>query len=599
MSKKERSSLLLLYKFFNLFVYKEPPEPHTFVLPEFNDENIDRHENTIKSELKQDSSSTDDKTPKKVRKIKEPLNVPEWNSARESAPEEYMNPDKISSDLQTNLEIIKNQLNYPQNKDIIIREFRLANPDRTKAFCVFIDGMIDIKALYNLLECLMVPENFNRKIDSSVCELIPEDIVRAGETSQEYKISTTIQLVLYGLIAVFIDRCPYALCIESKVYEKRPIERTLTESVVFGSQEGFVENLRTNATLIRRRIKNKNLVTETFVLGDTDNNSCAIMYIKGLANPALVEEVKRRIKSIKTDSIYSIGALEQFIEDSPLSMFPQTIITERPDRIASFIIEGKVAIIVDGSPYALTVPATLTSLVQTSESSNLRWQFGTFLRIIRFIAMGLALLLPGIYIALTNFHQEMIPTDLLISIEKAREEVPFPSIVEILLMEISFEIVREASIRVPGIIGTTVGIIGTLILGQAAVAAKIISPILVIVIAMTGLGSFTIPNYQLSFSIRILRFFFIFLGYMLGFYGISLGLFVMVGLMSSMKSFGVPFLSPAAPFTGNAFKDTLFRFPIWKQETRPDYIQPLDKKRQPGISRGWVKSKPKGRKEPP
>lgn len=580
-----------------LFIYKEPEEPRTFVLPEFDDENIDEHANIIKSELKEDSSETNNETPPKTRKAKKPLKVSEWHNAIEATSAEYMHSDEISADLHTNLEIIKDQLNYPQNKDIIIREFRLANPDRTRAFLVYMDGMIDRKAFYNLLECLMIPQNFEREKQNPICDVIPEEIIRAGEMTKEYNFSSAIKFILNGLTVIFIDGCSYAISIETKGFEKRSVEGPSMESVIFGSQEAFIESLRTNVTLIRRIIKNKNLVTELVQLGEKNNAMCAIMYIKGIANPALVEEFTRRINSIKTDFLYSTGALEQFVEDSPLAIIPQTLITERPDRTASFLIEGKVAAIVDGSPYALVVPATFISLLQTHEDSNLRWQFGTFLRMIRFIAMSLALLLPGIYIALTNFHQEMIPTDLLISIERAREEVPFPSIVEVLLMETAFEIVREAGIRVPGVIGTTLGIIGALILGQAAVAAKIVSPILVIIAALTGLGSFTIPSYQLSFSIRILRFYFIFWGYMLGFYGISLGLFVMVGLMSSMKSFGVPFLAPIAPLTGTLFSDTLFRVPIWKKQTRPDQIQPLDRKRQPDISRGWVKSGPKGSKE--
>jgi spore germination protein KA len=235
---------------------------------------------------------------------------------------------------------------------------------------------------------------------------------------------------------------------------------------------------------------------------------------------------------------------------------------------------------------------TLTSLLHSPEDHALKWQYSTAIRFIRLVAIGIATFLPGLYVALTNFHQEMIPTDLLIAIAKAKENVPFPTIVEVLLMEVSFELIREAGIRIPGIIGNTLGIIGALILGQAAVQANIVSPILIIVVAVTGLGNFAVPNFSLAFGIRLIRFAFILAATILGFYGIAILLVIFAGFVMDMRCFGVPYYSPLAPRTRRSY-DLILTWPVWKQEYRPDYLNPLREKRQPEISMKWKKEEPK------
>jgi spore germination protein KA len=245
----------------------------------------------------------------------------------------------------------------------------------------------------------------------------------------------------------------------------------------------------------------------------------------------------------------------------------------------------------DGTPFALIVPVTIIDLLHTPEDSALRWQFGTFLRAIRLFAIFVSNLLPGLYVALTNFHREMLPTDLLIAIAKARENVPFPTIAEVLLMELSFELIREAGIRIPGIIGNTIGIIGALILGQAAVQANLVSPVMIIIVAFTGLGNFAIPDFNLAFGARLMRIFYIFAGASFGFYGISLAILVSLAFMVSLNSFGVPLFSTLAPKTHKSY-DLFLRWPSWKQERRPDYLNPLDITRQPKVSRKWAKAKP-------
>ncbi|HEX9063188.1 MAG TPA: spore germination protein, partial [Clostridia bacterium] len=373
-------------------------------------------------------------------------------------------------------------------------------------------------------------------------------------------------------------------------YEKRSVEKPITENVVMGSQEGFTEDLRTNLSLIRRIIKNKNLITEMIKVGKTNQAYVSIVYINGIVNQELVKEVKKRLKSINKDFIIGSGMVGQYIEDNPFMLFPQVLSTERPDRVASFLMDGKVAIITEGTPFAEIVPITFYYLIQTSEDAMLRWQYGTFLRLIRILGVFVSVLLPALYIALALFHQEMIPTELLASIARSKENVPFPKVVEILLLEISFELIREGGIRIPGVIGQTLGIIGALILGQAAVAAGLVSPILIIIVAVTGLGSFAVPNYSFALGLRVIRFFFFFLASILGFYGISLGLVLVACIMCSTKSFGVPFFSPVAPKTKST-GDLIVRQPVWSQENRQDYLNVPNRKKQSNNVRGWKNNK--------
>lgn len=264
---------------------------------------------------------------------------------------------------------------------------------------------------------------------------------------------------------------------------------------------------------------------------------------------------------------------------------PQVLSTERPDKTTNYLLEGRVCIIVNGSPYVLVVPGTLVDFISSPEDLNLKYQFSNMVKIVRIIGFIIALLLPGSYIAITNFHQELIPTELLFAIVASRESVPFPVFFEIILMEFSFELIREAGLRVPTPIGPTIGIVGALVLGQAAVEANIVSPILIIIVAITGISSFTIPDYSLSFHCRLLRFVYIILGYLLGFLGIAIGLFIHFLIMSSLKSFGYPYLQPYIPVTRD-YKGLLLS-PAWQREHRADFLNTKRPKKQPKISMEW------------
>lgn len=564
----------------NILTYKEPTEPEGgFELLEDRfegDEYKKNEETTSKSSSEQSNTKTNSKKKSLKFNIKHKKQPPTKSQM-------------ISSKLKINIDTIKQEFNVSRNADIIIREFTLGID--VKAFITFIDGMADKMVINDfILRQLMSTENFKGYKGENPIDYAIHNVLPVNDIQRTDKFEKIIYKVLCGVTALFIEGCNEAVLIESRGFEKRNIEKPSTEEVVIGSHEGFTENMRTNITLIRRIIKNKDLITEIIPLGKTNNSSCAIMYLDGIANPALVSEVTRRINNIDADFITGNGMIEQFIEEKPFQIIPEVLNTERPDRAASFIIEGQVIIIGEGVPFANVVPVTFFAMFHASEDSFLKWPFGTATRFVRLFGLFVALLLPALYIALILYHQEMIPTELLMAFATAREQIPFPAIAEVLLLEISFELIREAGIRVPGVIGSTLGIIGALILGQAAVSANLVSPVLIIVVAVAGLGSFAIPSYSLASGIRLIRFGLFFSGAFLGFYGIAAVLFVLGCATCHIKSFGVPFLSPIAPVTKRN-PDIISRMPNFKQAMRPDYLNTPNQKRVGNKPRGWIRKK--------
>lgn len=495
----------------------------------------------------------------------------------------------VSPDLNATLQALKEKFKYPMNQDVILREFKIGL--QIRASIVFMDGMIDKKVLnLSLLPRLMSRDLQNEiakvKQPAQIADFLIQNIIPINNVKKSSEYETIIKQILNGLTALFIDGCPECILLESRGYEKRGVESPKTEMVVKGSQEGFTENLRTNITLIRRIIKNEHLITEMVPAGETNQVNCAILYIDGITNPAIIKEVKRRINTPKIAAILSPGMKEQLIEDSTYRLVPQMLSTERPDRCASHLLNGHVVFITEGSPFGIIAPINFWDLFHSFEDTNLRWPYATLLRIVRIIGFFLSLLLPALYCAIVMFHPEMLPTELLNSIAQAKEKVPFPTIIEILILDISFELIREGSIRVPSVIGQTLGIVGALILGEAAVQAGLVSPVLVIIISITALGSFTAPDYEVGLTARISRFFFLFAGASFGFFGISLLLFLFVIMLSSMKSFGVPYLAPIAPKT-NSHGSIFVKSPIWSYTHRPDELNTVDEVKQGNNPRRW------------
>lgn len=505
----------------------------------------------------------------------------------------------IHTNIFENITYLKMRFNIPANSDVIIREFDISlKGNFIHALIIFYDGMVDKQIIdnYILKPLMLMSTNDNSTTSIDINSYIKSHLLPLNSLNTVKDFNKLIDEINYGSCGIFIDTLDNAFLADVKGFERRSVERPETELLIRGPQEGFTETLRVNTSLIRKRLKDENLIIESIKVGVRSKTECALLYINGIANPSLITEIKKRISNIKVDYLNDSGELEQFIEDSTYLPLPQTSSTERPDRSAIALTEGRAVIIVDGSPFALIVPVVFNDLIHSAEDNFLRFPTVNLLRFVRLVSILFSLLLPGIYIAITTFHHEMIPTSLLLAIDAAREKVPFPTIVELTALEFAFEVIREAGIRIPGPMAPTIGIIGALILGQAAVAANIVSPILIIIVATTGICSYAIPDYSTAFSIRLFRFIYIFFGATAGFLGLSTGVYIHGLILVNAKSFGVPMFAPYGPKTSKKNVDNIFSIPIWKKENRPDYLNPVDGKKEPVISRGWTNIKKNGDK---
>lgn len=517
--------------------------------------------------------------------------------------------DTVFQSLDVNLEYIKVRFNSMVNSDVIIREFTLnARGKQYRAFLVFIDGMINADMINNfILKPLMLKNTANsfdgsqnrvlsevktnnitvRKVKKfDILEYISTCLLPQNAVNKFTKFDDIIAGINAGNCALFLDTINFAFDIEVKGFSQRGLGNPENEIVIRGAQVGFTENLRTNTSLLRRYVNNENLIIESTNVGKISKTPCAVCYLKNVANSDLVAEVKYRINNLGVDYLISSGQLEQLIQDDDNSSIPQMVSTERPDRACNLLFVGRVIVLVNGSPYALVVPAIFSDFLDSSEDLNLKHQYSNFIRVLRIIAFVISLFLPGFYIAITNFHQEVIPTELLFAIVASRESVPFPVLFEILVMEFSFELIREASIRVPSPIGPTIGIVGALILGQAAVEANVVSPILIIIVSITAICSFAVPDFSLGFHFRIMRFFYIILGAIAGFLGLAAGFCIHLIVLCNLKSFGVHFFEInmfQKPRTGNG---TILA-PTWKRENRPRFLKSKRPKSQDDISMKW------------
>lgn len=543
------------------------------------------------------SSSREQRPSETVLSPIRPTPLKEWVCA--SAHEPQTDDEQfVSPVLEKSQAYVKKVFRMPDNGDAIVRDFTVGGVDGWRAFAVYIDGISD-KLIINthMLEPLMLLTRPEPEVSSQErIKVVESALLPSNQVSVVNKWEKVIPAVLTGASVVFVDGCDSAIIVETKGWEHRSVSTPQTEAVVRGPHDAFTENFRANTGLIRARLRSERLVTEMLSVGRLARTDVAVMYIDGLTNAKLVEEVKRRIEAIDVDYLSESGAFEQFIEDSPWLSIPQILSTERPDRIATMLTEGHVAIFVGQSPFVLAVPVVFWTMVHSPEDAYLQMPFGSFLRMVRWLALFTAMLLPSFYIAVTNYHPEMLPTDLLLAIAGAREQVPFPVIFEMLIMEFAIELIREAGIRIPSVIGPTIGIVGALIIGQTAVQAGIVSPLLVIVIAVTALAGFTIPNYNLGFAVRIIRFVFLAAAAFFGFYGIGLLAAVVLVRLCVQKSFGVPLLAPIAPSMGSS-PDVLMRGPAYLMNQRPTYLRTQRRWREDPITRPWshaTKSKKKG-----
>lgn len=502
----------------------------------------------------------------------------------DSRSDKEIKKEYVFKECDKNFDYMQRRFRVPDNNDIVMRKIMLKG-DR-KAFVMFIEGMIvtqyaDDNIIKPLIELPYIE-------DSELKDKMTEKFTTHAQMRETDDFDVICDDINFGSCVLFIDGSEKAYLFDVRGWEHRSIGKPDNEQSIYGPQEAFSEMLRTNTALVRKIVKTEKLVALGISVGKVSKTRGVLLYLDGITNDKLVNEIKRRIDSVATDYIISSEELKMFIEDKSALITPQIIATERPDRAARALTQGRCVLILNGSPRALILPSNAFELMHAVSDEYLSVPFAVMSRVIRLTGMFVSLLLPALYLAITLYHQEVIPTYLLYSISASRENVPFPSLIELLLMDIAFELIREAGIRMPSPIGSTLGIVGGLILGQAAVTARIVSPIMIIVIAITGIGSFSTSDYSLGWTYRVLRLGFIFLAAGLGFFGIAAGIVIYSLYIGSIKSFGVPFLSPSFHYRNTAMESAVVINNIWSREKRPDYLKARDNKTEAKISRQWL-----------
>ncbi|WP_233096022.1 spore germination protein [Alicyclobacillus sp. SO9] len=467
------------------------------------------------------------------------------------------------------------------NDDLVIRSLRVFT--HYDAVLIYFSNLVNREVINDsIVKPLMNTANYQagkKPKRQDIQELISKDIVFFGQIHWENNIPQAVEALLRGDTLVFMDDVDKILCISTRNVEHRGIEQPQTEQAVRGSRDGFIESMATNITLLRYRLQTPNFRIKMQTLGRLSKTKVGICYIEGIVNPALVEEVERRLNSIDVDVILDAGTIEQYVEDNHWSPFPQLENSERPDKCVSNLCEGRVVLLIDGTPFALIAPAVFTQFYQTVDDYSERPLMGSLIRMVRVVALLFSLVFPGIYVAVISFNPELIPTQFAVAIAGARAGVPFPAVVEVLIMEISMEVLREATLRLPQQVGGALSIVGVLVIGQAAVAAGFVSPITVVIIALTTIGSFATPAYNAAVAMRILRFLITILGGIFGLYGVVIGMIVITNHMLSLRSFGVPYMSPIVPVEWQGWKDALMRAPIWWMPVRPQQVHPQNNRR--------------------
>ncbi|MBP1936751.1 spore germination protein KA [Paenibacillus sediminis] len=487
-------------------------------------------------------------------------------------------PPILEMNLQEDLEQNKAALKelFADCSDMVYRDVNVE--EGRPAFLAYIEGIADANSIKDhMLRPIII--GLIREETEEDYEPIDLKRISLPQVSRASTWKEVSEALLSSSAVLLVDGSKEALSFNVKLGVRRGVEEPQTESVIRGPREGFTETLRVNTALLRFKIKTPSLKMAGMVIGKQTKTDIVLCYIEGLADEKIVQEARKRLKNIDIDGVLESGYIEELIEDNPYSPFPQMQYTERPDTVAAQLLEGRFAILIDGTPFALIAPVSLAQLLQASEDYYERFFIATLIRWLRYTFILIALFLPGLYIAVTTFHHDMVPTTLMLSIAAARESIPFPAIVEALMMEVSFEALREAGVRLPKTVGQAVSILGALVIGQAAVQAGIVSAPMVIVVSLTGIASFTIPKFNLAITVRMLRFTVMILAAVFGMFGIIIGVIWIAVHMVQLKSFGVPYLSGLTPYQPRSFKDILVRVPWWSMIDRPSWVDNDDRKR--------------------
>lgn len=489
----------------------------------------------------------------------------------------YNGLDQIQVKLEKSLD--KNVQNvdalFKDVADAVKRRFTIGGENKVDIYFLYMDNMVNKELVeMDTLRYLIY------KMDDLPKEKQFEYIVNKGIRSADVSILTTMEdvvdNVLSGDTAIFVDGSDQVIRVSIKGFANRGVPTTSNEVTVRGSQEAFSEALFINRVLLRKRIKDCRFKIIQKKVGIRSKTDIAICYIEDIVKPEILKDLYKRLDDFIVDGIFDSGMLEQLTERNHYSPFPEFQATERPDKAASALTEGRICIIVDNSPMVLLLPTTLNAFYQASDDYYSRWEIATFARILRYIASFVAVALPGLYITIVNYQAELVSSNLALSFAAAREGVPFSILLEVIIMEVAFELLLEAGIRLPGPMGNTIGIVGGLIIGDAAVNAHLASPMVVIVVALTAIAAFTIPNEAFSAAFRLVRYMIIFLSAWFGLYGFIIGVVVLFIHLCSLTSFGTPYLTPFVGATingGSDYKDSIIKMPTDKLTKRPSFAQ--------------------------
>ncbi|MGE6345844.1 spore germination protein [Bacillus mycoides] len=463
----------------------------------------------------------------------------------------------LEANLSKNIAEIQNI--FRQSPDLVIRRFQMT-ADGLEAALVYLSGLTDKELIQNhVLSPLM-----NSDFDTNTELPIPLGQIKIINTWSQIE-----NAILGGDSVLLIHSRTTAHQLDTKGWPQRNVEDAHNEIALKGAHQGFTETRSQNIAMIRRYIPHRELVIKEIMIGMRSKTQISILYLKDVASEEVLNELETRIQNITVDAVSSNGELIEFIEDNPYSPFPQFMLTERPDLAIAHILQGRFVTVMDHSPNVLIAPINFISFFQGVDDYGTRWLVASFIRILRFIAFMVALFLPASYVAFISFNFEVIPVELYLSIAESRTRVPFSPVMEALLMEITLETMREGALRIPTPIGQTVGIVGGIIIGQAAVQAGIVSNIMIIVVAVTAISSFIIPNYDMGAAVRLLRFPMMILAALFGIVGLVIGWMTLIGHLISLESLGTPYGTPLAPFRFADMKDTFIRFPLWAIRRRP------------------------------
>ncbi len=469
--------------------------------------------------------------------------------------------------LARNLDIFRNRLGMPDNADALLRRFRSG---AFESAIIAIDGMVSAQTIHeNILKpCMDLPETAGEDVpEGERIDFLMAHAVSVLPIKMKDNVDEILSDVLGGQCALLCEGCKTACVMDVRGFEKRTIGKPEVEQVVLGAHEAFGESIRTNITLLRRIVQREELVTEFVTVGGTMKTRCALLYLRGTADEEMIARIRRRLMACDSGFALTTGEIEQLIEERPLSLIPQCVRTERPDRAASFLAEGQIVVLTDGSPAALGAPATIFHQLHTPDDASMRWQYGTFLRLVRTMGLLIHVFLPGVYLAILRFHQQLLSPMLLTSVYETSSRVPIPVYLEALLMTLAFDLINEAGLRAPGAMGNALGIVSGLILGQSAVSADIVSPLLLIIVAASGLGGFCVPGYAMSIGLKIVQLLFLTAGALGGLYMMVLLLCALLCALCAMRSVGSPLTAPLTP-PRRSNPDIFLRLPMKYQKAR-------------------------------